>query len=351
MILKKHVLNIFRTPNQKISRLKKLRLDKNERISDFDKSFIKELKQNINSEMLTSYPELENLYKSLSKINNLPRNFFLTTFGIDHALKLSIEALTRSKDKVLILNPTFAMINIYCRLNNLSIQKLNYDKRLNLNIKKFLDSIKKNLNLIVISNPNSPTGTIINKKDMILLIKKAHKFKIPFILDEAYFGFYKETYIKFVKKYDNLIILRTFSKNYGLAGIRLGFICSSKKIINYLRKFKPMYEANNFGLMAANILLKNKLIEKKYVSETEKSKKHFISLLKDLNIKYFKSHANFILFKAEKNRSKICKFFKKNNILISSNTHSKNYLRVTLGPKSSMNNFFKIFKKNIKKFL
>ena len=80
MILKKHVLNIFRTPNQKISRLKKLRLDKNERISDFDKSFIKELKQNINSEMLTSYPELENLYKSLSKINNLPRNFFSNNF-------------------------------------------------------------------------------------------------------------------------------------------------------------------------------------------------------------------------------------------------------------------------------
>ena len=111
-----------------------------------------------------------------------------------------------------------------------------------------------------------------------------------------------------------------------------------------------MYEANNFGLMAANILLKNKFIEKNTFQKL-KSQKHFISLLKDLNIKYFKSHANFILFKAEKNRFKICKFFKKNNILISSNTHSKNYLRVTLGPKSSMNNFFKIFKKNIKKFL
>ena len=121
------------------------------------------------------------------------------------------------------------MINIYCRLNNLSIQKLNYDKRLNLNIKKFLDSIKKNLNLIVISNPNSPTGTIINKKDMILLIKKAHKFKIPFILDEAYFGFYKETYIKFVKKYDNLIILRTFSKKLWISRHKIRFYMFIKK--------------------------------------------------------------------------------------------------------------------------
>ena len=106
------------------------------------------------------------------------------------------------------------------------------------------------------SNPNSPTGTIIDKKDIKKILVKTKKLNIPVIIDEAYYGFTKQTTINLISKYKNLFVTRTFSKMFGLAGLRVGFIASNSKNIEYISKLKPMYETNSVAIEAAKILLK-----------------------------------------------------------------------------------------------
>ena len=179
---------------------------------------------------------------------------------------------------------------------------------------------------------------------MLQIIKKANRFGIPMVIDEAYNGFYPLTYIKKIKKYSNLIICRTFSKNFGLAGLRVGYIASSVKIIDYLRKFKPMYEVNNVSVIAASLIIKNMRIVKQYVKETNKSKNNLKKLLKNKKINFFQSKTNFLLFEVKKNKKKVIRYLNSKNILISDNSPLQNYLRVTVGPISSMKKFYKYFK-------
>ena len=134
--------------------------------------------------------------------------------------------------------------------------KINFDNNLTLNFKKLLMSINKNVSMIMFANPNSPTGTILQNHEIIKVLKKAKKNNCYVVIDEAYFGFYNKSALALIKKYSNLIILRTFSKAYGLAGLRSGYIVSNKNNIDQLYKYRPMYEINSIAALASEEILK-----------------------------------------------------------------------------------------------
>ncbi len=334
MQIKNHINKIKRTQFLKLSRYKKIRLDKNEKIDKFSKSFLNSYKSKLTSEILTAYPEFKNLLKQIANKNKINTSNILLSSGIDSAIKLIVEAYTFRKNKVLILNPTFAMTSIHCRAANLNIVKIGYNEKLEIDLNNLLKKINQKLKLIILSNPNSPTGTIIEKKNLQIILKKANKFGIPVLIDEAYYGFTNQTAIKLISKYNNLFVTRTFSKVFGLAGLRAGFIASNQKNIDYISKIKPMYEVNSAAVVAAETILQNDRLTKNYLKETLKAKNLLIKILKKKNLRYFDSHANFILVDFKKNKNKILKLAYKKNILISKNSPFKNYIRITLGPLS-----------------
>ena len=146
--------------------------------------------------------------------------------------------------------------------------------------------INNKVALITLANPNSPTGTIINKQKILDIIKKAQKYNIPVLIDEAYYGFYNYSFIREINKFKNLIILRTFSKSYGLAGLRAGYLISNETIIKELFKFKPMYEINSIACKVLEIFLKHKDLEKSFIKEVLDGKNYFQKELDKLNLKY-----------------------------------------------------------------
>ncbi len=348
----KYLDKIHRLRDGKIDRHNKIRLDANERVSPFDKSFIRLIKNKINSNYFTAYPEVDSLYNLLGKkLRCKKENIFLTS-GSDTAMKHCFEVFTKPKSKIITLEPTFGMVNVYAKLFQTRQIKINFDKKLQLNFNKLLDSINKNISMIMFANPNSPTGTVLNNKDIIKVLKKAKKNKCFVIIDEAYFGFYNKSFLPFTKKFNNLIILRTFSKAYGLAGIRCGYIVSKKENIEKLYKFRPMYEINSLAVLLAEETLKDDKILQRYVKETEKGKKYLLKELKFLNLQYYKTFANFILvnFHTKKMQLKVFKYLHKNKILVRFPPNIKacqNYLRFTLGPLKYM----KILTQNLSKIL
>ena len=345
----KWIKDVERIRGPRISRHNFLRLDKNEKVNSFQKKFFFSAIKKINSNHLTAYPEVENLYKLIAKKNKVKVDNLVITAGSDQAIKHCFELFVKKNDKIITLNPTFAMVDIYAKLFRAKQLKIGYNRELSLNLKNLFLSIKKNISLIIIANPNSPTGTILKIDEIKKILNKAKKFQIPVLIDEAYHGFSKSNCIPLINNYTNLIVTRTFSKSFGLAGCRIGYIASSTKIAKLLFKLKPMYEVNSLALLFAEEALKNNL-DTKYSYETLQGKLALVNFLKNKNINNLNTYANFIHIDFGEKRNKAINIFNKNKILIKGGHGVKgceNFLRITLGPRKYMMKVISLIKKII----
>ena len=348
--MKNWLKKIKRVSPSNFDRSSYLRLDKNERVIDYQKKFFQYIKKKINLFNISSYPNVYNTIKLISKKNSVSPNMVFLSAGSDISLKTCIELFTKKNDKIIILKPTFGMIGVYVNLYNLKSIEIGYDKNLNLDVSKLLKNINKKIKLIILANPNSPTGTIIKKELMRKILKKSNKLNVPIVIDEAYDGFYNYSYVKDIRRYKNLIVTKTFSKSFGLAGLRIGYTISNKKISNLLNKFRPMYEVNSIACLAAEYLLKNKSIEKKHIEEITKTKMFLKRELKKIGINYLDTYANFFHIEFGKKIKKIEKNFLKNNILFRKGPGVKGfegYARFSLGSVAQMKKVLNIVKKKL----
>ena len=236
------LLNLLQRKRNPInSRVNKIRLEKNERVSNYNNKFLNKIRKSLLSENISAYPEVEEIYSLLAKHLSVSPDMLVITAGSDLAIKNCFELLISPGDEVITLNPTYGMVDIYSKLFQAKQKKINFDKNLNLDQKKLFKSINEKTNLVILANPNSPTGTIIDEKILLKVIKLCKKFNSFLLIDECYFGYYSKTVIKHVRSYDNLIISRSLSK-IGLAGCRIGYLIASKKTAKMLYKFRPFYE-------------------------------------------------------------------------------------------------------------
>jgi histidinol-phosphate aminotransferase len=346
---KSWISKIIRFPQENINRENFLRLDKNERVIDFEKKFKKFLINKINTYNISAYPDTYKIKKLIARKNRVSPDMIFLSAGSDLALKTCIELFTKPKNKIIILEPTFGMVNVYCNVYNLNAIKVGYNSKLELDYKKLFKNISKKISLLILANPNSPTGTIIKKDLMIEILNKCKKFKIPVVIDEAYEGFYNFSYAKVLKKYENLIITRTFSKSFGLAGLRAGYAISNKKISNLLNKYRPMYELNSIVCSAVEYLLKNYFIVRTHIKKIKEAKKFLKSELIKMNINFIDTYANFFHIEIKnKEKKKFEKELQKKGILIRKGPGVKGlegYSRFSLGSKKQMKKIIQILKK------
>ena len=343
--------NIFRERGPKSSRHDFLRLDKNERVSKLDKKLFQKLIHKISHEDLTSYPELESLYTLLSKENKLNKDCFVVTPGSDGGIRMCYELFVKPKDKIITISPTFAMVDIYAKIFQAKQFKINYDENLKLNVEDIYKYLKKKVSLLILANPNSPTGTIINKRTIIKILKKAKKNKTAVLIDEAYYGFTKFTTIPLIQKFNNLIVVRTFSKSFGLAGLRGGYLATNKFLAKQLFSLKPMYEINSIAVLIIKEFIKRK-ISKNYTEQTYNGKKFLLSNFKLHNLRYFDTHANFVHVDFKDKKNKILNLFKKNKVLFKGGPGVKkleNFIRITTGPMKEMKKVVSLINKILKK--
>ena len=337
---------IYRVRGPATSRFNKIRLDKNEKPDEHMTHLIEKIKKNFKNEYLTAYPETEVLYETISKKLKINKKSIVLTPGSDAAIKMCLDLCAEKNDKIITLNPTFAMVDIYAKIKRLRQIKINYDSNLNLDYNKIFKSIiREKIKILIIANPNSPTGTVIPNKKILEILEICKKKGIFVLIDEAYFGFYKFSSLNHLKKYKNLIICRTFSKAYGLAGCRVGFLIANPVIAKKLYNLRPMYEVNSLGVMIVNEILQNDKYLKKNLKDQLEGKKYFLSELRKLKIKYLDGYANFIYVDFKKKRNTAEKIFLKNKILIKGGLNSKkykNFLRISLGPKHIMEKVLKI---------
>ncbi len=312
-------------------------MERNERVDDFEKKILTKIFKNINSFDLRTYPTLDNIYLKLAKWLKVKEENLLLTEGADGGLLKIFSTYMEPNSRFLTLTPGFLMYPVYCSMFKSKCYEINLNEN---SQKSYFQNLKEEIknkrpHILALANPNQPMEVYLDKKQIEDICIQTKKINCLFVLDEAYFHFNNLTGIKLIKKYENLVVVRTFSKAFGLAGIRVGYLVSNKKIINDIKSIKPIYEINGINVKIIDFFLKNLNIMKKYVSEVNKSRKIIKKKLKKHNVKIFGNKSNTVMLKflEIKDAKPLYEKLLKNKFLTKpvKVDNNDNYLRVTLG--------------------
>jgi histidinol-phosphate aminotransferase len=279
-------------------------------------------------------PLQRDLKNELAKIKGIPpRNIFIGN-GSDEVIDLAFRIFCEpAKDNVIICPPTYGMYKVCADINNIVAKEAILADDFNLDIEKIPDLIDANTKLLFICSPNNPTGNNMNRADMELLI---NNFPGIVIIDEAYINFSRQkTFLQELTEYENLIVMQTLSKAWGLAALRLGLAFASENIIELFNKVKPPYNINlasqQLGAKAlsaiaeVNTNIKNIIAQRNWLQQQLRAF-NFIQ-----NI--FPSDANFILIRTE-NADQLYQYLSARKIIVRNRSKEplcENCIRITVG--------------------
>jgi len=294
------------------------------------------------------------LKEAVSKQFKLSADNFIFGNGSDELIDIIIKTFLKNKEEVLSANITFLEYKIITEVNG------GIFKSVPLSGFKFdLKAIKKNITpktkIIFIANPNNPTGTYLSKAEVKEFLKNLPK-KVIVVFDEAYFEFVENKDFfnslrdqNLINK-NNIITLRTFSKAYGLAGLRLGYAIAKPNLISFMNRVRQPFNVNSMAQVAGIAALEDKAFIKRTQELIFKGKRFFYQTFDKLKIKYAPSAANFILFDAKENGVNFTKKMLKKGVILRDMAQYglDNFVRVTIGTEKENRTFLKELKRIIK---
>jgi histidinol-phosphate aminotransferase len=341
--------------------IKIFKLASNENLAGIDKKILQELKRELKN--IYYYPDdsLYYLLKELESFYKVKKENIIVGNGTVELIRYIYQLLVKKGDKIFIPHPSFAIYYIDANLFEANLITYNLCSPgfeiTYKDIKFHLDKIDNPIKLIIICSPNNPTGSIILKNDLVKVLDYALSRNIIVVLDEAYFEFVDNSDyhngVELLKDYPNLIVLRTFSKVFALAGLRIGVAFTNDYISKALNNIRLPFNVNTLAQKATILALRNYniflekiklIINQKYFlySELEKLKQKF-------GIDYIKTYSNFIAI-GVKDANKVFNELLVRGIIVrpASDMNMRDYIRVTISPFKSHN---KLFISKLKKVL
>ena len=283
-------------------------------------------------------PDGVSLRKILGKKFKLDPNRIILGSGSDQIFEIICKAFINKNNEVIVPQYSFIIYRMYSKISGAKIIYAK-EKKFRVSIDNILSCVTKKTKVVFLANPNNPTGTCIGKKDLIRLRRKLRS-NILLVIDDAYFEYVNEkdysSGLKLFSKSKNVVVTRTFSKIYGLAGLRVGWGYSSMRIINVLNQLKPPFNVSRPALFAASAAVADTTWLKKEANHVKKWSKKMFEIFKKLKIETNKSSANFLLINFNKlniSSKKVFEDLAKSGILLRKMDiyGIKNSLRVTIG--------------------
>ncbi len=300
--------------------------------------------ENFSSLELNRYPDPQQtqLRSSLGTLLNVPAGNLFFGVGSDEIIDLLIRIFCYpGEDNVVVCEPTYGMYKVACDVNGVDVQNAPLDANYQLDAEAVKEKTNGKTKIIFVCSPNNPSSNLLDKRSILRL---AQEINAMIIVDEAYIDFSEdEGLIKEATEIPNLVVMRTFSKAWGLAGIRSGFCAAHADIIDLLFKVKLPYNMNKLTadvvLHAINNVSKRDEFIQKILSERKRIEKELKAKKKILNV--LPSDANFISFKVD-DPQKIFRYLETSGIVIRDRSNQYNfagYLRLTIGTEEQNNLF------------
>jgi len=298
-------------------------------------------------ESFANYPDpiSRKLRKKLARKLNISDNRIILGNGSNGIIQYMVKAFFGEQEEALTASCTFVGFLVAAHINNIPLAQVDLTDDYRFDLEKMAGAINANTKMIYIANPNNPTGTYVSRNEFEAFMEQVPE-DVLVVVDEAYYEFAKELddYPHALDyDYPNLILLRTFSKAYGLAGLRVGYAVASERIITEMNKVKPTFSPSDPAQKAAFSALDDIEFIAKSVKVVERGRKRLYSLLDEFDIEYAESAANSVMmvFDSEAEAREFNQAMMERGVIIRPlpGFGMPNAIRVTIGDEPDMEHF------------
>lgn len=320
-----------------------LRLDMNEYVPNASRELYAEWMEKITPETISAYPMVNSAYHAISNLTGIPESKIVLTAGSDGVILSTLLSFCNTGDTVAMVIPTYGMYAVYAAMLGLKMTNIEYDG-FDLDCSEILDSITPEIKVLMLANPNGVIGENLSYEVICSIIKKANQCGTILLLDEVYAAFVdygNSQYAELVDQYDNLIIARSFSKSYGLAGLRAGYAISNAETRKYLIAVRTNVEINSAAVMAINVWCAHPDLMRASIEEIIESRDYVVTALENMKLEVRNGSGNFILMKVPKDLDDGFRLvFEQQNIAVKwLEIGGRKWLRITIGTRVYMEKF------------
>ena len=313
-----------------------LRLDFNENTLACSPK-VRDVLGSISAGSLTRYPEREPVETIVAEHVGVAAEQLALTNGVDEAIHVLFETFLEDGDELLLPVPTYTMYEVYASATDARVVAVEAADDLHFPFERLLAKITTRTKIIAIANPNSPSGSVAARAQLLEIAQRVPHAVL--LVDEAYFHFYGETVMDLVGTVPNLIVARTFSKAYGLAGLRLGLLAGPVEMMRWVRRVLSPYSVNSLALACLQPALEDMAYLDWYVAEVLAARGEFEAALDAAGVRRWPSQANFILVEIGTQHAEFARLMRVAGVLVrdrSSDPGCDGRVRITIGTREQM---------------
>ncbi len=320
----------------------KLRLDFNENTIGCSPRVVEALRKTATAQFLAVYPEYQASRKKMAPFFGVDPDQLVFADGTDEAIQVLVHTYLDAGDEVVIPWPTFPIFRVAAESVGAKIKLIRYGKaKLDFPLGRLLRAVSAKTRLILIANPNNPTGGAIGLDEIETILQAAPRAAV--LIDEAYFEFYGVTALDLMARYPNLFVSRTFSKVYGMAGLRIGCLFSQAENIAMVRKFQSPYSVNSLAVACALEAVKDQDHIRNYVDEVLEAREMLCEALDGMGLFHYPTHANFVLVRFGDRTQEVHEGLRQRGVLVRDRSHEiPGTIRITAGTKRQVRRMFKV---------
>jgi histidinol-phosphate aminotransferase len=313
-----------------------LRLDFNENTVACSPK-VREVLDRISAGSLTRYPERQPVEAIVATHLDLAAEQVALTNGVDEAIHVLFETFLEEGDELLLPVPTYTMYEVYASATDARVVTMLAGDDLQFPFERLLKAITPRTKIIAIANPNSPSGSAATRSQLLEIA--SHAPQAVLFVDEAYYHFHGETVIEQVGVIPNLMVARTFSKAYGLAGLRLGLLAGPAELMRWVKRVLSPYSVNSLALACLPPALEDTAYLDWYVGEVLAARTEFEAALDKAGIRRWASRANFVLVEIGSKHNEFTRLMSAAGVLVrdrSSDPGCDGRVRITIGTREQM---------------
>ncbi len=273
-----------------------LYLDRNERTVPFDEATRRQIAEVVAKASLNLYPDIPAFYRKLSKWLGVAESQLFITEGVSGAVKSLVETIAEPGDNIIFPTPTFAMYPVYCRMFDVEPRTFGYRADYSFDLDAMYGLIDKRTSTLFLPNPNVPIEGTLDIDKVAAIAERCRKEGVFLVMDEVYYPFGGPTASDLIDRYDNLLVMRSFSKAFGLAGIRLGYIIGSAEMMDYVSKIRTGYESNTASIAIASLFMDNYNLVESYIGDIKNGLSFLKRELKKMGFDHNGGNASNFLF-------------------------------------------------------
>lgn len=320
-----------------------LRLDLNENPGGLPQEFINETLKSITPQFVAQYPETLHFTEVLADHIGTDISHLCITNGSAEAIRYVIQAFTSPKGRIVGVVPSYFMFQVYSEMYGRDFVKVPYNEDLTISIDNIIKELTDDTQMLILLNPNNPMGNVYSDEEFEKMFKICQEKEITLLVDEAYHYFYPKTFIKYALNNRRVLVTRTFSKLFSMAGCRLGYVCGHPEDIKYVQKYCTPHNTNAFAMLIAEKVITTPGVLENLIDKFNEGRSYLIDSLDKNGYRHKGEAGNFIFIESKSDAGTIVHRMKEEKkILIKVYPNVGEFgdcLRVSIGEKKYMKLF------------